>query len=403
VPLIRVLDSLSRSKTFVTAKHGVFAKVKTDISELTALATRGLVPMFDPTTQQFCARLVRSGSGLVRQGLSPRYTIMTLLGLRERELSGARIPFDSKKIYQAFVRDTLWIESIGDLGLLIWLAAEFNPDQLQIIFKTFPLNTALDRFKDGRQGSTTELAWFLAGLAHAALTSPLLASSIKDLAVETFRLTGKNQGDSGFFGHLAIRKSVRGLVRGRIGSFADQIYPIYSFSKFAVAFQSEESLEPALRCARAICEAQGDQGQWWWLYDSIRGQVSSRYPVYSVHQHAMAPMGLFALEQATRQSFQEPIYRGLRWIYGDNELAVDMRDEKAGLVWRCIRPKNINTKYWNTATSLLGLRRKDDPVGALAVLCEDWPYELGWLLYAFSRNKLTVSAEPKLVTARQFE
>jgi len=372
-----------------------FPKVKTDIPELTALAARGLVPMFDSTTQLFCARLVRSGSGLIRQGQSPRYTIMTLLGLRERELSGAQIPFDSKKIYQAFIRDTSWIESIGDLGLLIWLAAEFNPDQLEIILQTFPLNTALDRFKDARQGSTTELAWFLAGLSHAALTSQLLAAKLKDLAVEVFRRTKKNQGNSGFFGHLAIRKSVRGFVRGRIGSFADQIYPIYSFSKFAIAFHSEESLEPALKCARAICEAQGDHGQWWWLYDSIRGQVSSRYPVYAVHQHAMAPMSLFALEQATGQSFQEPIYRGLRWIYGDNELGVEMRDERAGLVWRCIRPKNISTKYWDTATNLLGLRKRDEPVGALEVLYEGWPYELGWLLYAFSRNKLTVSAEPK--------
>jgi hypothetical protein len=380
-----------------------FSKVNTDISELTALATRGLVPMFDPTTELFCARLVCSGSGLIRQGQSPRYTIMTLLGLRERELSGAQIPFDSQRIYAAFVRDSSWVESIGDLGLLIWLAAEFNPDQLEVIFGTFELNSVLGRFKDGCQGSTTELAWFLAGLSHAAMTSPSVAARLKDLAVDAYRLTMSNQGISGFFGHLAIRKSVRGLVRGRIGNFADQIYPIYSFSKFAIAFHTEEPLEPAVRCARAICEAQGDQGQWWWLYDSVKGQVSSRYPVYSVHQHAMAPMGLFAIEKATGQDFQEHIYRGLRWIYGDNELGVDMRDQKEGLVWRCIRPKNKITKYWDTVTSLLRRRKKDAPVGALEVLYEDWPYELGWLLYAFSRNKLRVSAEPKLAPASQFE
>jgi len=328
---------------------------------------------------------------------------MTLLGLRERELSGAPIPFDSQRIYEAFVRDPSWIKSIGDLGLLIWLAAEFNPDYLEIIFETFELKSVLSRFKDGRQGSTTELAWFLAGLSHAALTSPLLVAKLKDLAVETFRLTKKNQGNSGFFGHLAIRKSVSGLVRGRIGSFADQIYPIYSFSKFAIAFHTEEPLKPALRCARAICEAQGDQGQWWWLYDSAQGAVYSRYPVYSVHQHAMAPMGLFAFEKATGQGFQDHIYRGLRWIYGDNELGVDMRDQNEGLVWRCILPKNRRTKYWDIAAGLLRLRKKGPPIRALEVLYEDWPYELGWLLYAFSRNKLTVSADPKIAIASQFE
>src|SRR5271157_961645 len=355
-----------------------------DLSSLTALASQGLVQMFDTDANVFCARLVRTPMGLVRQGHSPRYTIMTLLGLREGEKNGLQTSFDSQGIYRGFVSDNGWINGVGDLGLLLWLTSEFDPDNLNNLFEEFDLGLALDSFKDGRERSTTELSWFLAGLARAARTSIPTAIKLTDLAVKSFRLIKKNQGDSGFFGHLGIHNLKSGLLRGRIGNFADQIYPVYCFAEFAVAFHIAEALPPALKCARAICDAQGHLGQWWWLYDSMRGRIASRYPVYSVHQHAMAPMGLFALGRATGQDFQSSIHRGLRWIYGWNELDVDMRDLKDNVIWRCIRPCNKGTKYWEMATSFFGASKIRQQAWSLEVLYEDWPYELGWLLYAWA-------------------
>jgi hypothetical protein len=368
-------------------------KPSIDLSELTAAAAQGLVQMFDPATKLFCARLVRTPTGLIRVGQSPRYTIMTLLGLREREKAGLEIPFETQAIFRAFVSNTRWVRSIGDLGLLLWLIAEFDSDGLLAFQKQYDLFSAVRNFADGRQGSTTELSWFLAGLSHAARTSNSLASRLTDLAAETFRLTQRNQGRAGFFGHLSVSNSVRGVIRGRIGSFADQIYPIYAFSECAVSFHMDECRVPALKCAQAICNVQGAFGQWWWLYDSPTGRISSRYPVYSVHQHAMAPMGLFSVEKATGQSFQNSIYKGLLWIYGQNELGTDMRDAENNVVWRCIRPQKGSTKYWSVLSSFVKAPRIDEPVSGLEVLHEDWPYELGWLLYAFSNNELKVAKE----------
>lgn len=296
-----------------------------DIGELNSLAARGLVPMFDPDRRLFCHRLVHMEQGLVREGLSPRYTIMTLLGLREFERNGGSSPFDTGGLYTSFARDTTWIQGAGDLGLMIWLTATFAPDQIQDFFERVDLESTFRRFQDARQGRTTEMAWFLAGLAHAAVWSKRMAEELTDLAVETYNVLKQNQGEYGFFGHLAEKKSLAGFFRGRIGSFADQIYPIYAMSKFATAFDVEEPLGAALESASAICGAQGEMGQWWWLYDSRAGRISSRYPVYSVHQQGMAPMGLFALEEATGQNFREPIYKGLQWIFGSNELGADMR------------------------------------------------------------------------------
>ena len=77
-----------------------------DLPELLSLASRGLIPMFDAKRQQFCHRLLRTNQGLVSEDLSPRYTMMTLLGLRESELAGMRWPLDIRSIYSSFVRDT---------------------------------------------------------------------------------------------------------------------------------------------------------------------------------------------------------------------------------------------------------------------------------------------------------
>jgi hypothetical protein len=355
------------------------------VRELLPLATRGLVPMFDADRQLFCHRLLRTENGIVREGWSPRYTIMTLLGLRELELGRMDSPFDTKAIYASFVRETNWIRGIGDLGLLIWLTAVFDPGQLGDIFSKFRCQTALDRYPDARSGRTMELAWFLAGLAHAVDTDPKQGRTLTDVALGTYRRLEKNQGESGFFGHLSTKSSVAGRLRGRIGSFADQVYPIYAISKFARALEVQDSLGRALKCADAICRAQGELGQWWWLYDSRSGRVSSRYPVYAVHQHGMAPMALFAVEEASGESFSPFVYRGLGWI-NRNELGVDMRDPGQNLIWRCILPEISQKKYWEIASNLMRSKNDDAPAGSLKVLYEQRPYEYGWLLYAFARK-----------------
>jgi hypothetical protein len=359
-----------------------------NVQELISLAVRGLVAMFDKDKQLFCHRLLRTEDGLVREGLSPRYTIMTLLGLRELELAGMDSPFDTQAIYASFIRDTNWIRGAGDLGLLIWLTASFDPDKLGGLFSTFDCETVLDRYSDAQEARTMELAWFLAGLAHAAETATKLISLLTDLSVETYHRIEENQGEYGLFGHMNTKNSLAGRLRGRVGSFADQVYPIYAMSKFAKIFQVEDPLGPALECANAVCGAQGESGQWWWLYDARSGRVFSRYPVYSVHQDGMAPMGLFAVEEATGQCFKQFIYKGLCWIYGTNELNVDMRDGTENLIWRCILPRNNQSKYWEMALNVVRSPNEHAQVRSLKILYEQRPYEFGWLLFALARNSV---------------
>ena len=100
-----------------------------DICALNRMSVQGLIPMYVAEKQLFCYRVVHTSTGLVSEGISERYTIMTLLGLRELERTGARIPFDTDAIYASLAQDMNWIQGAGDLGLMIWLTAAFAPDQ----------------------------------------------------------------------------------------------------------------------------------------------------------------------------------------------------------------------------------------------------------------------------------
>jgi hypothetical protein len=362
----------------------VSASAQTQVQSVLDLALRGLEPMFDPSRAMFCSRLRLSADGLVQEGHSYRYTLMTLLGLHRAAAAGPASPIDCFAVYNALHNDGAWPDNAGDLGLYLWLCALQAPGQLQQVLQTCNLPTALRDCADARQRCTMELAWVLSGLAHAQLAGTS-GADLRPQALHVYDLLRTNQGPWGLFGHQASR-GVVGSLRGRIGSFADQVYPIYALAKFAEAFDQfhEEALARARACADAICRLQGPLGQWWWHYDSSTGRVLGDYPVYSVHQDAMAPMALFALADAAGLNFDGPIYKGLNWIFGGNEMGRDLRDPHNTLVWRSLFESKVRTRC-NELFRFAGLSRS---ARDLRINYEDRPYHLGWVLYAFAGREL---------------
>ncbi len=228
-----------------------------------------------------------------------------------------------------------------------------------------------------------EFAWLLTGLASAHLAGfhnlPGLAAQMSAAR----RVLENNCGDTGIYGHLHRRRSWRGLVRGRVGSFADQVYPTIAFARLWRATSDPKAQKMALRTAETMCALQGPLGEWCWHFDAITGRVVSRYPIFSVHQHAMAPMMLFAAAEATGRDFSLAIRNGFAWISGNNEWHANFVEPALGLVWRCLyldrhdalADAALRTLRWRTGTAA---------AGSLKVGYECRPYELGWLLYAFA-------------------
>jgi hypothetical protein len=353
------------------------------IRELCDLAAAGLVQMLHPEKHIFCDTYIRSANGMRRERLSPRYTMMTLLGLHRYEHSGRRSPVAMTPVLDALLRDTSWISTAGDLGLLLWACAELVPERLPEIYRKIGGEGALVRFVDGQRGHTMEVAWYLTGIASCYLAGHSDLPGLSKQAATARRILEANCGVSGIYGHLSRSKSWTGFVRGRIGTFADQVYPTIAFARLSQAIEDDKARQMALRTAEKMCERQAPLGEWCWHYDSVTGRVVSRYPVYSVHQHAMAPMMLFAASEATGCDFTEAIYKGLAWISGNNEIHRDLVEPSLNLVWRSIYLDSTDA-YADAALRFSQLRKGTADASRLKVRYECRPYELGWLLYAFA-------------------
>jgi hypothetical protein len=273
-------------------------------------------------------------------------------------------------------------DNIGDVGLLSWLIALAAPDRFDSFWVERNIPNALLQYRDAQEGKTTEMAWFLTGLSYAALKQLKGQEKVKDLAFQTYEVLNRNYEGKGIFRHMN-KESFPGRIRGQVGSFADQVYPIYAFSKFGRAFNHQGALNIAGESASAICNLQGPFGQWWWHYDSRTGKVIGRYPVYSVHQDGMAPMALFAIGSANGKDYRGPIYKGLEWITGQNELGSNLIDEREAIIWRSFYQGNTR-KYVEAALSLAALHLPARWLDGLMILQECRPYHLGWLLYAFA-------------------
>jgi len=363
------------------AAGGVLQGHRPNLLELNRLAAAGLPQMIDPKTGLFCHRIAKGAGGFVREGVSPRYTTMSALGLNRWNLAGGTSPISIQGLVDALLADRAWLDNIGDLGLMLWVSAEVAPGRLQDIYNSLRVASAWDRLGVG-EVRTMEMAWFLTGLSCAVPCLPAdLAESARTLAGQTYRQLIKNQGESGLCGHQAIGTGWLGKIRGRIGSFADQVYPILGLTQYGKTFGDHGALERARQCADAICDHQGPLGQWWWHYNAGSGKTFQRYPVYSVHQDGMAPMALWAVGEATGRDYRGAIYKGLSWIYGNNELGCDMRDESSLMIWRSIYGQGVGRRT-REVSDLLGMSRQS--TGDLRVLYECRPYHLGWLLYAFA-------------------
>jgi hypothetical protein len=351
-------------------------------AELCQLAATGLVKMFDSRRQLFCDIYNRTDAGMVSQGISRRYTMMTLLGLHRYQHSGHSSPLPIEPILNELTRDTGWIEGAGDLGLLLWTCAELSPDRLPEIYRRVSAHDALNRFDDAQQGATMEVAWYLTGLATACKAGCTDLPGITEQITAARRILEENCGATGIYGHLRRGGRITGLARRRIGSFADQVYPTIAFARLALALNDDEARKMALRTAQTMCRLQEPLGEWCWHYDSAGDRIINRYPVYSVHQHAMGPMMLFATAEATGSDFSHAIYKGLAWISGNNELGLNLIEPSLGLVWRSAYLKRADA-YADAARRLIGSGRGAAKVRP-QIRYECRPYELGWLLYAFA-------------------
>lgn len=361
---------------------------KVEVASVVKLSLEGLRNLYDQEQGLFAFYIKGGRKFSTPLSWSICYTAIALLGLQKARLSTWRevIAIDLERTLEALNASWENAGRLGHLGLIQWANAECGGRYIKKLVDKIASESSRDNLL---KVPTTELAWLLTGIC-AAYRNLQTDDLLKDLALHYFMvLTDSFNPRTGLFRHTP-RRAGRLDLRSHIGNFADQIYAVFALSLFYEVFKDERALRQAVQCADRLCSLQGEYGQWWWHYHSERGTVSSPYPVFSVHQDGMAPMSLQKLSAVSGKDYGASIEKGLKWLFGYNELGFEMVDWGRNLIWRDVEPFSFLTplgRYVSILmmeTGLASSMAQARFMSALGVNREMRSYELGWLLYAYA-------------------
>jgi len=354
------------------------------IDNLIQISVKGLHDMFLPGQLEFALKKKLIDSKIILDGSSSRYTLINLLGLSKAESHNIPINIDLKKILFHQINIAEKYKGIGELGLLLWAAAFISPQDITKILTKVNFNNIFINYKDAKFKLTMELSWFLTGLLMASTFNNIFKKSIGNLPQKVYNELRNNYGGAGIFKHQGNNTMI-GKFRGKIASFADQVYPIYAFSLYSQHMRNEEALLIAKECALKICEHQGENGEWAWHYNSINGSIVSKYPEFSVNQIALAPIALYSIQKASGTSFEHYINKGIDWLFKNNNIE-KLIDNKKNIIWDGISPKMTNRKV----SSIVGFiaEKSYSSNNKREIIKECSSYNYGWILHFLSgRNQ----------------
>lgn len=374
-------DARGRIDAVEDAAPGIRALV----TRLTEVAVRGLASMGyrgGPEVPHTLRGLPSSaGPVAVPQGTSLRYAAIAALGLAARDLETQEAVFGGQSA--ADVASECLAGAArpgtepGGVALALWAAGELRGET-----DPFLVGRLTDAVLEPGVPTVT-CAWALT----AALAVPHGGDRLAGIAAE--RLLAA-QWPAGTYPHTIPGGT--GL-RGHIGSFADQVYPVQALSRLAARTGEDRYLAAANATAARLVRLQGPAGQWWWHYDVRTGGVVEGYPVYSVHQHAMAPMVLLELLGAGGDDHRAAVAKGLHWLEAHPECVEPLIADELGVVWRKVGRREPP----RASRSLAAISSRVHPklrVPGLSKLLppgvvdhECRPYELGWLMYAWAAPK----------------
>ena len=354
-----------------------------ELQTLVPVALRGLSQMQDDRTGLFSHKAWVGPDGRVEnRGVNPLYTGACIIGLLSCEAAGvAGCTGQATRALDALLQRSH--TDVAVLATALWgcvLAGRSEGGRLA---------DALIGNADPARLSSMQLGLALTGLAQwlrAGDAQPArVAGAAWRLADE---LTRRYVARAQVFAATGARTR-RTPGMSRLTSFASQVYPVLGLCHLAEATGVSPPLA-VIRICQFLARSQGPLGQWWWLYSTDTPQVIEGYPVYSVHQDAMAVMALLPASRLGGGDYLAPLSAGLRWVAGDNELGRPMIDRRAGLIHRALQ------RPGGDADGLAGCSRRQRAAAYLASLAgaprpvpqclepvlECRSYHLGWLLLA---------------------
>jgi hypothetical protein len=312
-----------------------------------------------------------------------RYTINTLLGRLRATRAGVSGAPSAERLERelASLRErygpTL---GAGDRGLLLVLMAEFGvgADELQQELRAARASLGSD---GSARLNLQDLSWLLWG-ALRALEAGVDNGLVAELRTTLRRLEGP-----------ALARHRRSRVRGDLVSFGSTVYYLRVLHEHARVLGDRESRARFEHGVRTALGFQGQHGEWPWLLSVSRGHALDVYPVYTVHQLAMAMLFLLpALDDGAVEGVGEAICRSYRWVLGENEIGALFAQEDPFIVYRSLERREPLPKLTRfaraTGRNRFGRPSPSEPARRTRVNREWRSYEGGWLLYTWSGRSL---------------
>jgi exopolysaccharide biosynthesis WecB/TagA/CpsF family protein len=351
-------------------------------------ARTGLVRLYSNDTLPYTVR-DKGNREYTLEGFSVRYAAISQIGimrwLRYHPNEKPYLPDLWPRIL-AQVND---VNHVGDFALLLWAAAESGRDDCDKFAKM-----VVQRWPDSHQMcNAVELGWIVQSLVRLSEIVDLGADARAVLNAAHDKMLSLFNPISRLFARHD-RTGLTEMLSRRVACFADQVYPMLALANYGRCFNDSRSTDIAVAAADTISRLQGPEGQWWWHYDVKAGKVAEEYPVFSVHQHGMAPMALLAVDEAAGTDHTKYIEAGLIWLTGRNELDLTMIQQEQGVVWRDIHRREVGKifRFVRGGLSLAGWDWLNRRLGrrwfGYIINRECRPYELGWLLYAWAAQPL---------------
>lgn len=314
-----------------------------------------------------------------RRPAADRYTVNTLLGLQEAARAGLLDHRTLSSYVECFLDRCFHnLTSPADLGLLLVLLRDEYTSRYRREALVRLVQVANSESVGKRDLQT--LGWVLWGLSVVAPLSPeaeRAARSVFDAISNGFVDKASDLG----------RHSVRLYRRGLV-SFGSTVYFLRAMHEYAALTGSARAEALFENGVQRMVHNQGPNGEWPWLYSVRRGVPVEYYPVFAVHQDAMAMLFLLPALDRGMEWVRAPIARSVSWVLGRNELDTPTFAQRPFRAYRSIERTHTlprTTRYFRSLGNLaLGRESKPSGSGRVRINPECRSYHLGWFLYVWS-------------------
>ncbi len=351
----------------------------------------GLERMYLPSEGLFAYSTRWKDGSLVRERdpeKEVKFTLNALLGLQKARAAGHEVFLDVEGVYGrllewacgarrpgAALSPSRFLSDPENTAALVWTGLSLGAALPESVRREW--ERALDRGVRSGRLTAQALAW---GIVAGTSAGDAGRESARRLASHALRAYVHPRTS-------LVRHQPVGPRRAW-ASFAASCYMSWALLTLARLDDERPAGETGLRIARALVRLQGPQGQWAWLYHVPSGTVLDSYPVYSVHQHAMAPFFLLEAIDQGHGDLRGPLELGFRWVLGQNELGSSMVDPHLRLIWRSVTRSAGQGRLARFAGALrASVTRRRSAAARVEVNRECRSYELAWGLYAFAGRR----------------